>query len=112
MITAAAGRGRNAKGGSVNGRSPQRQGAWTYTDWQCIIPVPQAVDAGEGRVLITGATGQAPMIKVEKKGTAPSPSPSFSRIPTSAPTPSRPSCTTATSTRTTPSMNGATGSSR
>ena len=70
MITAAAGRGRNAKGGSVNGLDP-RSGKvlWTYTDWQCIIPVPQAVDAGEGRVLITGAYGAgSAMIKVEKKG--------------------------------------------
>ena len=69
MITAAAGRGRNAKGGSVNGLDP-RSGKvlWTYTDWQCIIPVPQAVDAGEGRVLITGAYGAgSAMIKVEKK---------------------------------------------
>ena len=55
MITAAEGRGRNAKGGSVNGLDP-RSGKmlWTYTNWQCIIPVPQPVDAGEGRVLITG----------------------------------------------------------
>ena len=55
MITAAAGRGRNAKGGSVNGLDP-RSGKvlWTYTDWQCIIPVPQALDAGEGRVLSHG----------------------------------------------------------
>ena len=69
MITAAAGRGRNAKGGSVNGLDP-RSGKvlWTYTDWQCIIPVPQAVDAGEGRVLITGAYGAgSAMIKIEKK---------------------------------------------
>jgi outer membrane protein assembly factor BamB len=69
MITAATGRGRNAKGGSVNGLDP-RSGKvlWTYTDWQCLIPVPQAVDAGEGRVLITGAYGAgSAMIKIEKK---------------------------------------------
>ena len=38
MITGAMGRGRNAKGGSVNGLNP-RTGTvvWTYTDWQCII---------------------------------------------------------------------------
>ena len=41
---------------------------WSYGNWQCIIPVP-AVDAGEGRVLITGAYGAGTaMIKVEKKG--------------------------------------------
>ena len=70
MITAAAGRGRNAKGGSVNGLD-LRSGKviWTYAEWQCIIPVPQTVDAGEGRVLITGAYGAgSAMIKVEKKG--------------------------------------------
>jgi outer membrane protein assembly factor BamB len=72
MITAAVGRGRNAKDGSVNGLDP-RSGKvlWTYANWQCIIPVPQAVDAGEGRVLITGAYGAgSAMIKVEKKGDA------------------------------------------
>ena len=69
MITAAAGRGRNARDGSVNGLDP-RSGKvlWTYTNWQCIIPVPQAVDAGQGRVLITGAYGAgSAMIQVEKK---------------------------------------------
>ena len=41
---------------------------WTYTNWQCSIPVPPAVDAGEGRVLITGGYGAGTaMIKVEKK---------------------------------------------
>jgi outer membrane protein assembly factor BamB len=72
MITAAVGRGRNAKDGSVNGLDP-RSGKvlWTYGDWQCIIPVPQAVDAGEGRVLVTGAYGAGSvMLKVEKKGDA------------------------------------------
>jgi outer membrane protein assembly factor BamB len=68
MITGAVGRGRNARDGSVNGLDP-RSGKvlWTYTGWQCIIPVPQAVDAGQGRVLITGgyAAGTA-MIKVDK----------------------------------------------
>jgi hypothetical protein len=41
---------------------------WTYDNWQCIIPVPQALDAGEGRVLITGAySAGTAMIKIEKK---------------------------------------------
>jgi len=69
MITGSVGRGRTARDGSVNGLDP-RSGTvlWTYTNWQCIIPVPQAVDAGQGRVLITGAYGAgAAMIKVEKK---------------------------------------------
>ena len=70
MITASSGRGRNAKGGSVNGLDP-RSGKvlWTYGNWQCVIPVPQAVDAGNGRLLITGAYGAGTvMIKVDKKG--------------------------------------------
>lgn len=70
MITGAVGRGRNAKDGSVNGLDPRTgKVLWTYTNWQCIIPVPQALDAGEGRVLITGAYGAgSAMIKVTKKG--------------------------------------------
>jgi outer membrane protein assembly factor BamB len=69
MITAAAGRGRTAKGGSVNGLDP-RSGKvlWTFTEYQNIIPVAQPVDAGEGRVLIAGAYGAGSvMLKVDKK---------------------------------------------
>jgi outer membrane protein assembly factor BamB len=69
MVMAAVGRGRNAKDGSVNGLDP-RSGKvlWTYTNWQCAIPVPQPVDAGDGRLLITGGYGAGTaMIKVEKK---------------------------------------------
>ena len=69
MIMAGGGSGRSAGGGSVNGLD-LRSGKvlWTYSDWQCRIPVPQAVDAGEGRVLITGAyRAGAAMIKVQKK---------------------------------------------
>ena len=69
MITAAIGRGRSARDGSVNGLDP-RSGTvrWTYKEWQCAIPVPQPVDAGDGRILITGAYGAgSAMIKVEKK---------------------------------------------
>jgi outer membrane protein assembly factor BamB len=69
MVTGAVGRGRNARDGSVNGIDP-RSGKvlWTYTDWQCIIPVPQAVDGGQGRLLVTGGyTAGAVMLKVEKK---------------------------------------------
>lgn len=69
MIAAAAGRGRTAKGGSVNGVDP-RTGKllWTFTEYQNIIPVSQAVDAGEGRVLVAGAYGAGSvMLKVEKK---------------------------------------------
>lgn len=69
MITAAVGRGRNARDGSINGLDP-RSGKllWTYTNWHCIIPVTQAVDAGQGRVLVAGAYGAGSvMLKVEKK---------------------------------------------
>jgi outer membrane protein assembly factor BamB len=70
MITAAVGRGRSARDGSVNGLDPRTgKVLWTYTNWQCIIPVPQAVDAGKGRVLIAGAYGAgSAMLQVEKKG--------------------------------------------
>jgi len=71
MITAAAGGGpgRSYSGGEVVGIDPLTgKILWEYTNWQCPIPVPSAVDAGEGSVLITGGyeTGTA-MIKVEKK---------------------------------------------
>jgi hypothetical protein len=69
MITAARGFGRNASGGSVNGLDP-RSGKvlWSYGGWQCIIPVPHAIDAGQGRVLVTGGYGAgASMIQVQKK---------------------------------------------
>jgi outer membrane protein assembly factor BamB len=69
MVTAAARMGRNASGGSVNGLDPlSGKVLWTYSNWQCIIPVPHAVDAGEGRMLITGGySAGAAMIKVQKK---------------------------------------------
>jgi len=69
MVTASVGRGRTAKDGSVNGLDPKTgKLLWTYTNWQCPIPVPQPVDAGSGRVLVTGgySAGSA-MFKVEKK---------------------------------------------
>ena len=69
MIMAGKGFGRSASGGSVNGIDPlSGKVLWTYGNWQCGIPVPHAVDAGEGRVLITGGySAGAAMIKVQKK---------------------------------------------
>ena len=69
MIMASGGFGRTATGGSVNGLDPLTgRILWTYRNWQCGIPVPHAVDAGEGRVLITGGyRAGAAMIKVQKK---------------------------------------------
>ncbi len=69
MITAGSGMGRNATGGGVNGVDPLTGTVlWTYTNWQCSIPVAHAVDAGEGRMLVAGGyrAGSA-MIKVQKK---------------------------------------------
>ena len=70
MVMASIGRGRNARDGSVSGIDP-RSGKllWTYTNWQCVIPVPQPVDAGDGRLLITGGYGAGTaMIQVAEKG--------------------------------------------
>jgi hypothetical protein len=68
MIMAARGWGRNAGGGGVSGLDPLSGTVlWTYTGWQCGIPVPHAVGAGEGRMLITGGySAGAAMIKVQK----------------------------------------------
>jgi outer membrane protein assembly factor BamB len=69
MIMASTGRGRTSTDGSVNGLDP-RTGRllWSYTGWQCPIPVPPAVDAGDGRLLITGAySAGSAMIQVKKK---------------------------------------------
>ncbi len=67
MVTASA--GRSGGGGKVVGMEPLTgKILWEYTNWQCIIPVPSAVDAGEGGMLITGGyNAGAAMIKVEKK---------------------------------------------
>jgi outer membrane protein assembly factor BamB len=69
MVTASVGRGRNARDGSVNGLDPRTgQVLWTYKGWQNPIPVPQPVDAGNGRLLITGGYGAGTvMIKVDRK---------------------------------------------
>ena len=69
MITASAGRGENAKPGVVAGIDPVTgKILWQYNNFSCGIPVPSALDAGEGRVLVTGGynAGSA-MFKVEKK---------------------------------------------
>jgi outer membrane protein assembly factor BamB len=69
MITASEGRGSSASGGKVIGLDPLTgKTLWEYTNWQCGIPVPGALDAGEGRVLITGGyQAGAAMLKIEKK---------------------------------------------
>jgi outer membrane protein assembly factor BamB len=69
MITASAGRGESASGGKVVGIDPLTgKILWEYGNWQCSIPAPGAVDAGDGKMLISGGynAGSA-LIKVEKK---------------------------------------------
>jgi len=69
MISAASGgRGSDPTGGKVVGIEPLTgEIMWEYTNWHCRIPVPGAIDAGEGRVLIIGGyQAGAAMIKVEK----------------------------------------------
>jgi outer membrane protein assembly factor BamB len=69
MITASAGRGVSASGGKVIGIEPLTgKILWEYTNWQCGIPVPGAVDAGGSKILITGGyQAGAAMIKIDKK---------------------------------------------
>jgi len=69
MITASGGMRRSGSGGTVHGIDPlSGKILWTYSNWRCMIPVPSAVDAGEGRILITGGyNAGAAMIKIEKK---------------------------------------------
>jgi outer membrane protein assembly factor BamB len=69
MVMASVGRGRTARDGSVNGLDPLTgKVLWTYSGWQCAIPVPQPVDAGDGRVLVTGGYGAGTaMFRVEAK---------------------------------------------
>ncbi len=67
MITASS-RGEGEKGKAVGIDPLTGKVLWQYTNWDCHIPVPGAVDAGDNKVLITGgyALG-ATMIKVEKR---------------------------------------------
>lgn len=71
MISASSrgGFGQTGSGGKVVGINPLTgKILWEYTNWQCSIPVPGPVDAGEGRILVTGGyNAGAAMIKIEKK---------------------------------------------
>lgn len=66
MITAAS---RGGGGSKVVGIVPSTgKILWEYSNWSCSIPVPGAVDAGEGRMLISGGyNAGVAMIKIEKK---------------------------------------------
>ncbi len=67
MITASSRRGGSY--GNVVGINPLTgEVLWEYAQWDCHIPVPSAVDAGDNKVLIVGGYELgAVMIKVEKK---------------------------------------------
>jgi outer membrane protein assembly factor BamB len=61
--------GRDGEKGKVVGINPLTgKILWEYANWNCRIPVPGAVDAGDNKVLIVGGYELgAAMIKVEKK---------------------------------------------
>ena len=57
MITASSGGrgGQELVPGNVVGIDPLKGDIlWKFTDWQCGIPLPGAVDAGDNKLLITG----------------------------------------------------------
>lgn len=67
MITAS-GRGEGSKGKVVGINPLTGNILWEYANWNCRIPVPGAVDAGDNKVLIVGGYELgATMIKVAKK---------------------------------------------
>jgi outer membrane protein assembly factor BamB len=66
MITAA----NRGTGGAVVGIDPKTgKTLWTYTNWQCKIPIPNVTEVGDGRLFITGGyeAGSA-MIRIAKSG--------------------------------------------
>lgn len=69
MITASQGFGRASSGGTTNGIDPLTgKLLWTYTGFNCWIPVAHAVDAGQGRMLLAGGyNAGSTMIQVAKK---------------------------------------------
>ncbi|MBN2698864.1 MAG: PQQ-like beta-propeller repeat protein [Bacteroidales bacterium] len=66
MITAS---GREGEKGNVVGMEPLTgKILWNFADWECRIPIPSAVDAGENRILIAGGYELgALMLRIEKK---------------------------------------------
>jgi len=67
MITA--GR-RGVGGGAVIGMDPKNgRQLWIYEGWNCMIPVPNITEIGDGRLFVTGGyeAGSA-MLKIEKQG--------------------------------------------
>lgn len=74
MITASQGGGfgRTGSGGKVVGINPNTGDLlWEYDNWQCIIPIPIAYDAGEDKMLILGGyEAGAALIQVKKAGSS------------------------------------------
>jgi outer membrane protein assembly factor BamB len=56
-------------GGKVVGISPDAgEILWEYANWQCMIPIPSAFDAGDGKLLIVGGyNAGAAMLKIDKQ---------------------------------------------
>jgi outer membrane protein assembly factor BamB len=69
LVTITASPGRSGGGGKVIGIAPLTgKILWEYTNFSCWIPVANAVDAGQGRLLITGSyNAGSVMLKVTKK---------------------------------------------
>ncbi len=109
MITASQGFGRASSGGTTNGIDPLTgKLLWTYTGFNCWIPVAHAVDAGQGRMLLAGGyNAGSTMIQVAKKDDGPTQSPNCSRAATSGPTRSRLFCIRTISMRSSRPTNGA-----
>ena len=69
VMISASGRGESGGKGKVVGINPiTGKVLWEYANWNCHIPVPSAVDAGDNKILVVGGYELgATMIKVEKK---------------------------------------------
>lgn len=67
MVTASE-RGGGSKGKVVGIEPLTGKIMWEFANWECAIPVPAAVDAGDNKILVTGGYELgALMIQVEKK---------------------------------------------
>lgn len=68
VMVSASQRGGGSKGKVVGIEPLTGKISWEYANWECAIPVPSAVDAGDNKILVTGGYELgALMIKVEKK---------------------------------------------
>lgn len=68
VMVSASQRGGGSKGKVVGIEPLTGKINWEFDNWECAIPVPSAVDAGDNKILVTGGYELgALMIKVEKK---------------------------------------------